>query len=279
MVRKYKESMVQKLIESFDTNSTHLARFSVFNPVTLEVQTGFGNNNELLEGVERDLGINQGWLADQENKDGTTVDVVGHRKAIAQTLHNRLGDIDDANHSGPSRCTNFSQSTGNSSVNSDTMTCQHIFWEKALKNIDLVNKNSTLTNELAESEDKIATILSQNILLQQQLAALMKSTAKTAAGPSARDEDMEEEDGLPLDMRGGGGNSWLGQEDAEPLAPGMPVEVGCPVQHYFKDTMMDDDGPDMIRSGGGQGSGSKSSEDPLKPKVVRNLPWGYGEAT
>jgi hypothetical protein len=60
MVRKYKESMVQKLMESFDTNSVHLARFSVFDPVTLEVQTGFGDNDELLEGVERDLGINQG---------------------------------------------------------------------------------------------------------------------------------------------------------------------------------------------------------------------------
>ncbi len=140
-----------------------------------------------------------------------------------------------------------------------------------------MNKNSTLTNELAESENKIATILSQNILLQQQLAAPMKSTAKTAAGPSARDEDMEEEDGLPLDMRGGGGNSWPGQEDAEPLAPGMPVKVSCPVQHYLKDTMMDDDGPDMIHGGGGQGLGSESSEDPLEPKAVRNLPWGYGE--
>jgi hypothetical protein len=68
MVRKYKESMVQKLMESFDTESAHLARFSDFDPVTLEVQTGFGDDNKLLEGVERDLGINQGWLADQENK-------------------------------------------------------------------------------------------------------------------------------------------------------------------------------------------------------------------
>ncbi len=83
MVRKYKESMAQKLMESFDTNSAHLVRFSVFNPVTLVVQTGFGDDNELLEGVKRDLGINQRWLVDQENKDGTTVDVVGHCKALA----------------------------------------------------------------------------------------------------------------------------------------------------------------------------------------------------
>ncbi len=140
-----------------------------------------------------------------------------------------------------------------------------------------MNKNSTLTNELAKSKDKIATILSQNIFLQQQLAALMKSTAKTAVEPSARDEDMEEEDGLPLDMHGGGGNSWPGQEDVEPLAPGMPVEVGCPVQHYLEDTMVDDNGPNMIHGGGSQGSGSKSSEYLLKPEAVRNLPWGYGE--
>jgi hypothetical protein len=122
MVGKYKESMVQKLMESFDTNSAHLARFSVFNPVTLEVQTGFGDNDKLLEGVERDLGINQGRLGDQENKDGTTVDVVGHCKALVQTLRNCMGDIDDTDHSGPSRRTNFSQSTGNFSVNLDTMT-------------------------------------------------------------------------------------------------------------------------------------------------------------
>jgi hypothetical protein len=110
MLRKYKESMVQKLMESFDTNSVHLARFSVFNPVTLEIQTGFGDNDKLLEGVERDLGINQGWLAEQENKDWTTVDGVGHHEALVQTLRDCPGDIDDAHHSGLSHCTNYSQS-------------------------------------------------------------------------------------------------------------------------------------------------------------------------
>ncbi len=140
-----------------------------------------------------------------------------------------------------------------------------------------MNKNSTLTNKLAESKDKVALILSQNILLQEQLSALMKVTAKTAAVPPARDEDMEEEDGLPLDMHGGGGNSWPGQEDARPLAPGMPVEVSCPVQHYSEDTMMDDNRSNMIPGGSGQELGSECSEEPLEPKVVRNLPWGYGE--
>jgi hypothetical protein len=57
----------------------------------------------------------------------------------------------------------------------------------------------------------------------------------------------------------------------------MLVEVGCPVQHYSEVTMMDDNGPDMICSGSGQGLGSKCSEELLEPEAVRNLPWGYGE--
>jgi hypothetical protein len=143
-VCKYKVSMVQKLMESFDTDAAHLSRFSVFDPVTLEVQTGFGYDNELLEGVEADLGINQGWLVDLENEDVTTVDVVGHCKTLVQNLHDRPGDIDGTNHSGPSCCSDISHSTGNSTVNSDATARQHTFWEKALKNINLVNKNSTL---------------------------------------------------------------------------------------------------------------------------------------
>ncbi len=46
--------MVRKLIESFDINSALLERFFVFHPVTLLVQMGFGDEDELLEGVEAD---------------------------------------------------------------------------------------------------------------------------------------------------------------------------------------------------------------------------------
>jgi hypothetical protein len=112
------------------------------------------------------------------------------------------------------------------------------------------------------------------ILLQEQLAAIMKLIAKTATVPPARDEDMEEEDGLPLDSVEVVATPG---RDKRPLAPGMPVEVGCPVQHYPEDTMMDDNCPDMICSGGGQGLGTECPDEPLELEAVRNLPWGYGE--
>ena len=59
-VRKYKLSMVQKLMESFDVDSAILARFSVFDTATLTVQTEYGDTDEQLESIEADLGIHQG---------------------------------------------------------------------------------------------------------------------------------------------------------------------------------------------------------------------------
>jgi hypothetical protein len=52
--------MVQKLMESFDIDSALLARYSVFDPLTLEVQTGLDDKDDQLESVEVDLGIDQG---------------------------------------------------------------------------------------------------------------------------------------------------------------------------------------------------------------------------
>ena len=52
--------MVKKLMESFDTDAALLARFSVFDPITLTDETTFGDVDEQLEWVEEDLGIDQG---------------------------------------------------------------------------------------------------------------------------------------------------------------------------------------------------------------------------
>jgi hypothetical protein len=131
---------------------------------------GFGNKDKLLEGVEADLGINQRWRADLENDNVAMVDVVGYPEALAMTLHDPPDDINN-DHCGPSCCSTFSQSTGNSTNNSNTTTQLHTHKENALKNIVPVNKNAALTNDLANSKDRIAAILAQNLLLQQQLAA------------------------------------------------------------------------------------------------------------
>jgi hypothetical protein len=79
--------MVQKLMESFDVDEALLVRFTKFNPATLTLKTGLGDIDKQLEHAETDLGINQGWYADLEDKEtGTCVDVVIHRKALEMTL-------------------------------------------------------------------------------------------------------------------------------------------------------------------------------------------------
>jgi hypothetical protein len=86
-------------------------------------------------------------------------------------LRDQVDNIDDADRSGPSRRTGFSNSTGNSTVNSEATTRQHTLRGKALKNIDLVDKNYALENDLHELQSKMEAILAQNQLLQGQLTA------------------------------------------------------------------------------------------------------------
>jgi hypothetical protein len=135
----YRLAMVQKLMESFDVNAALLACFSDFDLITFTVQTTFGDVNEQLDSIKADLGINQGWTADLEVTDRDRVDVVGHRKALAMTLRDHIKDMDDAACSGSSRQSDILHSMGDSTNNSNAMIPQHSLWEKALKNIELVN--------------------------------------------------------------------------------------------------------------------------------------------
>ncbi len=163
--------MVRKLMESFDVDAALLARFSEFDSATLFVMNTFGDSDEQLDSVEADLGIDQGWEADSKVFRGTRVDVVGHQEALAMTLRDRIEDVDDAACSGPSCCSNFSHSTGNSTNNSDAKTCQHILRAKALKSIELIDRNYMLENDLVNPGQN-GHIVAQNLLLQEQLAAL-----------------------------------------------------------------------------------------------------------
>jgi hypothetical protein len=67
LVCGYKLTMVQTLMESFDTNAALLARFSKFDVNTLKVMMSFGDEDEYLKSMEADLGINQGWAADDDD--------------------------------------------------------------------------------------------------------------------------------------------------------------------------------------------------------------------
>ena len=72
--------------------------------------------------MEEDPGIDQGWNVDTELGDDSRVDLISHRKALVMTLRDRIDDVDDAACSGLSRRTDFLQSTGNSTNNSDATT-------------------------------------------------------------------------------------------------------------------------------------------------------------
>ncbi len=95
--------MVRKLMESFNVDEVLLVRFTKFNPATLTLKIGLGDIDEQLECVETDLGIDQGWYTDLEDKEtGNCVDAVGHCEALEMTLHDQIEDVDDADCSGPS---------------------------------------------------------------------------------------------------------------------------------------------------------------------------------
>jgi hypothetical protein len=60
------------------------------------------------------------------------------------------------------------------------MIRQHTLKEKALKNIHLIDKKYTLENTLHDMQKMMASIVAQNKLLQDQLAALNPSSSVKA---------------------------------------------------------------------------------------------------
>jgi hypothetical protein len=163
------------------------------------VTTKFGKTDKLLESMEANLGIDQVcWAADKEDGDRRQVNVEGHREALEQKLRDRIEDMDNADQSGPSQWLDFSQSTGHSTINSDAtarIAYSHLEW--ALQNIALVNQNSDLKYHLVNEQRKLAAVLAQVQLLQEQLTASQQQSGTTAP---VNPNDMA------LDIRRGGGN-------------------------------------------------------------------------
>jgi hypothetical protein len=84
-VCKYRLVTVQMLMESFSIEAACLVSYSTFDPISLTVDTAYADNDQLLEGVEADLRIDQGWESKKEEIGGVAVNVVGHRKALAMS--------------------------------------------------------------------------------------------------------------------------------------------------------------------------------------------------
>ncbi len=217
----YRFAMVQKLMESFDIDAALLACSSKFDPIALTVNMTFFDINKQLDSVKANLEIDQGWTADLEDKDGDRVEVVGHRKVLAMTLRDRIEDVDNAACSGPSHHLDFLHLKGNSINNLEATICQQSLQEKALQIIELVNKNYHLENDLHVTQGKMASILAQNQLLQEELLAFNQGISPpivlTAPNNKARDKEN-----IPMSIRGGRGTSHsqlpLWSDDGAPLS-------------------------------------------------------------
>jgi hypothetical protein len=197
-VQKYKLGMIQKLMQSFNIDASKLAGFSTFNVNTQTVMTKYGDIVRQLDDLDAGFRIDQ-WAADLEELGGTRMLISGHREALAQTLCNRVDNVDNANRSGPSHRTIITGSTGNSTKNSKATTQQHMLRDKAVRNIDLVvDKNYVLESSLLETQGHMAAILAQNQMLQDWQAVQESKCFMTISGhrkllaQAAQDSDQLE---------------------------------------------------------------------------------------
>ncbi len=127
-------------------------------------------------------------------------------------LSDWVEDINNADRSGPSRRTDFSCSTGNSTNNSEAKIWQHTLHAKALKNIDLLDKNYILENDLLDTQEQMAALLAQNLLLQEQLSGARLGGAM----PGTHHGDGMEND-APAAICGGGCEEEAGSLGNRPL--------------------------------------------------------------
>jgi hypothetical protein len=148
------------------------------------------------------------------------------------TLQDWVKDADNAVCSGPSWRSDFLQSTGNSTNNSEATTRQHTLREKVLRGIHPINKNYTLENTLLDTQAKMASIVAQNKLLQEQLDVLNQGQGEPwiLSEKIAWDVKKRSAKALPFAAGEWHGSNILDPEEAnEPMVDGdlpMPIRGG-----------------------------------------------------
>ena len=117
-LKGYTLGTIQALMESFDLDATMLAGHSKFNAEDWTVETAFGRDDDFLDREEA-------LLSSEDEEEGANSDVEMEfegdaREELVSTLRDRDDDLKSINSRGSaaSRRTNFSSSTGNSSVRS-----------------------------------------------------------------------------------------------------------------------------------------------------------------
>ncbi len=173
---------------SFDIDAAKLAALLTFHMDRFTVDVEVPDVDGQLNDLEANLGINH-WAADLEEIDGVKMTILGYREAFKQTLRDPDNDIDDAEHSSPSRRTDFSKLMGNFTNNSKATICQHQRQETALQTINLVDRNYTLESDLLEYQMQVAVILAQFKLLQDQVAAKQVDHKETDSEASGNDNE------------------------------------------------------------------------------------------
>ncbi len=166
----YKLTMVQTLMESFNTEAALIAQFLTFDVNTLEVRTTFADEDDYLESKEADLGINLGCAADDQDFDKSPqITLKGAHEALQQTLQDHPDDLENSYRDGLSRQSDFTHSTGNSNLNNDRTAQDPVRREEARKSLSLISKNCKLTEESAKERDWFAAKAEAYWLLEDRL--------------------------------------------------------------------------------------------------------------
>jgi hypothetical protein len=118
----------------------------------------------------------------------------------------------------------------------------HTHRERALTTIALVNKNSTLTSNLEDTEEHLHAMIAQNISLQRQFVAASNNWPS-----QEQDNDITMEEEGPAVLRGGGDQGYGSEDKLSDLLKEDCAPTGGTAQGF---------GSRVQSTGLGQGSGT-----------------------
>ena len=87
-------------MESFDIDAALLAQFSTFDPLTLTVESEFGDNDNYIEENEAEFGLT-GFMGEEKEAGDIQIDLTAAREGIQASLKDR-DDLTNASRDGPS---------------------------------------------------------------------------------------------------------------------------------------------------------------------------------